>query len=212
MQRPASPFVISNAVRHVAEHWYPILWVGPADSVVPSEWSRARRRPPRSSGYGPPVTWWRWICRLWELGGAVTVRRACCRPCRVGSQLTTAKTFQEPGRSLSSWLLRLSSRMGASATRSWMVRETLCDAREGPIRGLPRYQGSRNPRCAAADPAVRGRRRAPGQAGAAVTDALDRLQPVPTTLGRSTSSSTSSSAKVASCLSTPGGSKAEAGW
>ena len=23
MQRPASPFVISNAVRHVAEHWYP---------------------------------------------------------------------------------------------------------------------------------------------------------------------------------------------
>src|SRR5690242_1798562 len=29
MQRPASPFVISNAVRHVAEHWYPILWVGP---------------------------------------------------------------------------------------------------------------------------------------------------------------------------------------
>src|SRR5690348_10095135 len=44
----------------------------PADSVVPSEWSRARSRPPRSSGYGPPVTWWRWICRLWELGGAVT--------------------------------------------------------------------------------------------------------------------------------------------
>ncbi len=23
MQRPASPFVISNAVRHVAERWYP---------------------------------------------------------------------------------------------------------------------------------------------------------------------------------------------
>jgi len=125
------------------------------------------------------------------------VRRACCRPCRVGSQLTTAKTFQEPGRSLSSWLPRLSSRMGASATRSWMVRETLCDAREGPIRGLPRYQGSRDPRCAAADPAVRGRRRGPGQAGAAATDALDRLQPVPTTLGSSTSSSTGSSAKVA---------------
>jgi hypothetical protein len=35
MQRPAFPFVISNAVRHVAEHWYPSSGVGqiPADSV-----------------------------------------------------------------------------------------------------------------------------------------------------------------------------------
>src|SRR6516162_7382327 len=32
---------------------------------------RARPRPSRSPGYGPPMTWWRWICRLRELGGAV---------------------------------------------------------------------------------------------------------------------------------------------
>jgi hypothetical protein len=32
----------------------------------------------RSSGYGLPVTWWRWICRLCELGGAVTSPDLAC--------------------------------------------------------------------------------------------------------------------------------------
>jgi hypothetical protein len=39
-------------------------------------------------------------------------------------QPTTANISQEPGTPLNSWILRLSSLMGAPATRSRIVRET----------------------------------------------------------------------------------------